>query len=202
MNGRFIVLEGGEGSGKSTLAAGLARRWAAEGVETVLTREPGGTIAGELVRALLHEQLSPWAETFAFLTARAQLVAEVIEPALARGATVVCDRFAGSTFAYQGYGRGLDLAQLRTANNIATGGRTPDTVLFLDLDPAVGLARKHGEAEAIRTGLESLEFHKRVREGYRTLAQTEPGWHIIDASQASNDVEAAAWRILSSQLTR
>jgi dTMP kinase len=197
----FVVLEGGEGAGKSTLAAALAPRIEATGRELVLTREPGGTPAGELVRGLLHEPLQPWAETFAFLVARAQLVAEVIRPALARGAVVLCDRFAGSTFAYQGYGRGLDLDDLRRANTLATGGLEPDLVLYLDLPPATGLARKHGEAEAIRTGLEGLAFHERVHEGFRAQAAADPHrWLTLDATQPPDDVASAAWAALEPRL--
>jgi dTMP kinase len=191
----FIVLEGGEGSGKSTLAAGLALRARGTGREVVLTREPGGTPAGEQVRALLHEPLTPWAETFAFLTARAQLVHEVIRPALARGAIVICDRFEASTFAYQGHGRGLDLRALQAANRLATGGLHPDVTLYLDIDPATGLARKLGEEEAIRTGLETLEFHRRVRKGYLAqAASSAPGaWLTIDATQPPSRVQDDAW---------
>ena len=200
MTGRFIVLEGGEGTGKSTLAIALRDLFEATGTTVVLTREPGGTKVGELVRALLHEDLVPWAETFAFLTARAQLVASVIHPALEAGSTVICDRFAASTFAYQGYARGLDLAQLRTANAIATGGLSPDITLFLDLDPSIGLTRKHGETEAIRTGLEALAFHQRVRVGYQTQAkEAAPGtWFTLDGSRGASDVAAAAWNVLTS----
>ena len=165
MTSAFIVFEGGEGSGKSTAAAALAETLRARGREVLLTREPGGTPAGEFVRALLHEPLTPWAETFAFLAARAQLVAEVIRPALSRGEIVICDRFSASTFAYQGYGRGLDIGTLHTANDAATLGLEPTLTIFLDIDPEVGLRRKLGEAEAIRTGLETLEFHRKVRAG-------------------------------------
>lgn len=192
---RFIVLEGGEGSGKSTLAAALGVRFGVEGREAVLTREPGGTPVGELVRKLLHEPLTPWAEAFAFFVARAQLVNDVIRPALERGAAVVCDRFAASTYAYQGYARGLDLAQLRAANDVATGGLEPGLTIFLDLDVETGLTRKHGEDEAIRTGLESVEFHRKVRNGYLTqMAEATPGsWVRIDASLPPEKLAAAAW---------
>jgi dTMP kinase len=122
---RFIVLEGGEGSGKSTAAHVLAERIHATGAEVVLTREPGGTSTGERVRELLHDDLAPWAEAFAFLVARAQLVETVIRPALERAATVVCDRFEASFFAYQGYARGLDMGQLRVANDAACAGIHP-----------------------------------------------------------------------------
>ena len=197
----FVVLEGGEGAGKTTLAKALAARIEALGREVVLTREPGGTPAGERVRELLHEALPPWGETFAFLAARAALVEQVIRPALERGAVVVCDRFAGSTFAYQGYGRGLDLDELRRANALATGGLEPGLVLYLDLPPEAGLARKHGEAEAIRTGLEGLAFHRRVREGFLAQAKADPvRWHTLDATQPLEVVAETAWAALEPHL--
>lgn len=194
MPGRFIVFEGGEGSGKSTASAAVAERLRAAGVTVVQTREPGGTRAGELVRGLLHERLTPWAELFAFLVARSQLVEEVIRPALERGETVVCDRFAPSTFAYQVHARGLDEAQVRAANAIATGGLEPDLVVYLDIDPAAGLRRKHGETEAIRTGLEGLAFHRKVREGYLRQATADPArWVVIDAALPPAEVANRAW---------
>lgn len=197
----FVVLEGGEGAGKTTLAAALAPRIEALGREVVLTREPGGTAAGELVRAILHEPLPPWGETFAFLAARAALVDQVIRPALERGAVIISDRFAGSTFAYQGYGRGLDLDELRRANALATGGLEPGLVLYLDLPPEVGLARKDGESEAIRTGLEGLAFHRRVREGFLAQAAADPSrWHTLDATQPPDAVAEAAWAVLEERL--
>ncbi|HEY5476261.1 MAG TPA: dTMP kinase [Tepidiformaceae bacterium] len=199
LNRRFIVLEGGEGSGKSTLAAALGARFAAEGREVVLTREPGGTPAGELVRKLLHEPLTPWAEAFAFFVARAQLVSDVIRPALERGAAVVCDRFAASTYAYQAYARGLDLGELRAANAAATGGLEPGLTLFLDLEVGAGLTRKLGEDEAIRTGLESVEFHWKVRGGYLAqMAEAPAGsWVRIDATLSRDEVASAAWAAIT-----
>ncbi|MCA9830670.1 MAG: dTMP kinase [Dehalococcoidia bacterium] len=198
VRGIFLALEGGEGAGKSTLASALAARVNAEGREPVLTREPGGTPAGEIVRTLLHEDLVPWAETFAFLAARAQIVAEVIRPALQRGAVVICDRFEASTFAYQGYARGLDLATLRNINRLATGGLSPSLTLLLDIDPAAGLQRKHGEDEAIRTGLESIAFHKKVRSGYFAMAADAApgGWLMLDARRSPESVAADAWSAL------
>lgn len=198
----FIVFEGGEGSGKSTAAAAVAERLRAAGVEVVQTREPGGTAAGEQVRALLHLPLAPWAELFAYLVARAQLVDEVVRPALDRGATVICDRFSPSTIAYQAHARGLDEAMVRAADSTARGGLEPDLVIYLDLDPALGLARKHGEAEAIRTGLEGLAFHQRVRESYLAQAAAAPDvWVVIDASQPPERVAEWAWAAVTSSAT-
>ena len=200
--GVFIVLEGGEGAGKSTLAAALAERVRASDREAVVTREPGGTAAGELVRTLLHQPLTPWAETFAFLVARAQIVAEVIWPALERGAVVICDRFAASTFAYQGHARGLDLGSLRAANRLATGGLESALTLFLDIDPVVGLARKRGETEAIRTGLEDVEFHRKVRRGYvaQSMAAPPGAWVTLDAAQPPERIAAWAWESIEGLL--
>lgn len=197
-SGRFIVFEGGEGSGKSTAAAAVAARLEAAGRRVVLTREPGGTPAGEAIRGLLHERLSPWAELFAFLTARAELVAAVIRPALERGDTVLCDRFAPSTFAYQVHARGLDPVIVRTANRAATGGLEPDLVVYLDIDPAAGLARKASESAVVATGLEGLEFHRKVREGYLLQARDDAGrWAVIDAALPAERVaELAAERVL------
>lgn len=195
MNQRFIVFEGGEGSGKSTASAAVAQKLGAQGIEVVSTREPGGTAAGEAVRGLLHLDLAPWAEAFAFLVARAQVVHEIIVPALERGAVVICDRFEASFLAYQGYGRGLDREALRQANATATGGLTPALTVWLDLDPAVGLARKRGEAEAIRTGRETLEFHERVRGGYAALMAKGPvgSWVKVDGSDSARAVTDAAF---------
>lgn len=189
------MFEGGEGSGKSTAAATIAERLKSAGVDVVLTREPGGTVVGEAVRGLLHHDLAPWAEAFAFLVARAQIVDEVIRPALARGATVVCDRYEASFIAYQGYARGLEMAPLLAANEAATGGVHPDLTVYLDIEPEGGLKRKLGEDEAIRTGLETVEFHRRVREGYlsQMRAAKAGSWVAVDATLGADDVADAAW---------
>jgi dTMP kinase len=200
---RFIVFEGGEGSGKSTAAAAIAERLRKAGVSVVQTREPGGTAAGELVRGLLHEELTPWAELFAFLAARAQLVAEVIRPALERGDTVICDRYSPSTFAYQVHARGLNEAVVRAANEAATGGLEPHLVVYLDIDPEVGLRRKHGEAEAIRTGLEGLEFHRKVREGYlRQAERSGEQWVVVDAARPADEVAEWVWQSVSVEISK
>ena len=201
-HGRFIVFEGGEGAGKSLLATRLARRLEAAGVHTIEVREPGGTPAGEQARELLAQPLTPWGEAFAFLLARSELVARVIKPALASGATVLCDRFRASTVAYQGYGRGLDLKRLAEANATASQGLVPDLTIYLDLAPEVGLKRKQGEHGGPATGREGLAFHERVREGYRQqLAQAPEGtWVEIDATQAPEAVEAVAWEAVATLL--
>ena len=211
--GLFITLEGGEGTGKSTQAKLLADRLRAEGHALLLTREPAGMELGQRVKRLLEEDISlaPLAELLLFEAARAQHVAEVIRPALERGDIVVCDRFTDSTLAYQGSGRGLDRGLIRTLNQAASAGLTPDLTVLLDLPPAVGLARadarppqtgrmagRKGQQEARdRIGTESLEFHQRVRDGYRALAEQEPSrFLVLDAAlPAQQVVERIAHRL-------
>ncbi len=200
--GRFVVFEGGEGSGKSTAAAAIARRLRDRGISVVETREPGGTPLGEGVRVLLRDELDPWAEAFLFFAARAELVASVIRPSLEQGVWVVCDRYSPSTIAYQGYGRGLDVQALRLIDAIATARTEPDLVIFLDVDPEVGLARKAGESGQAQTGLEELEFHRRVREGYLALLKEAPPgtWVRVDASRDLAVVERESWSAVEALL--
>ncbi|HJP40910.1 MAG TPA: dTMP kinase [Dehalococcoidia bacterium] len=197
--GLFLALEGGEGAGKSTLMDELRRRIEDVGREVTTTREPGGTPLGEQIRDLLRSNdLSPWSETFLFVAARAQLVSKVIRPALDAGHVVLCDRYAASTLAYQGHGRDLDMTRLKAVNVIATGGLQPDLTLLIDIDPAEGLGRKSGETGAVNTGYEAAEFHDRVREGYRALAQqAQPGtWVTLDGSTPPEEVTAVAWNVV------
>jgi dTMP kinase len=187
---RFIVLEGGEGVGKSTQAAALARHLGA-----VLTREPGGTALGEALRGLLLGSDRPApvarAETLMMLAARAQHVAEVIEPALARGQDVVCDRYSGSTLAYQGYGRGLDLVEIAELDRWASGGRAPDLVILLDM-PAEGARQRRAGSTPDRIEGEGDDFLGRVQAGFRELAAASPGlWKVVDASGEVGEVAAA-----------
>lgn len=175
--GRFITLEGTDGCGKSTQAALLADALEAKGLEVVRLREPGGTELGERVRSLLLEPgdgpVAPMAELLLFEASRAQLVAQVIEPALARGAWVVCDRFYDSTTAYQAGGRGLDASLVRRANDLGSCGLVPDLTLVLDLDPALALARSAADAEPDRMEAEGLAFERAVADAYRAIAVTE-----------------------------
>ena len=197
--GLFVALEGCEGAGKSTLATALVVHFEAAGREVVLTREPGGTPFGEAVRTLLQAAgIDPWAEAFAFLAARAQLVRDVIRPAIEAGKVVICDRFAASTFAYQGHARGLDLTRLRVANTIATDGLQPDLTILLDIDPVIGLKRKAGEEGVISIGREPLAFHERVREGYLALAaDATPGtWVTFEADEPPAAIASAAWTVI------
>lgn len=207
---KFITLEGGDGAGKSTHARRLGERLRSAGLDVELVREPGGTPVGERVRQLVkgHLQASHLAELWLFETARAELVQTVILPALARGTVVVADRFADSTAAYQGHGRGLDLKTIERLNALSTGDLTPDLTLLLDVDPEVALARigasgppapnetkSHRSADDRRFEEEPLEFHRRVVEGFRSLALRDPGrWVVIDADQPVGRVEREIWR--------
>ncbi|HUQ40609.1 MAG TPA: dTMP kinase [Acidimicrobiales bacterium] len=184
--GAFIVFEGGEGCGKSTQATELAHHLGA-----LLTREPGGTPVGERIRdQVLHSPatITPRAEVLLFLAARAQHVDEVILPALERGRDVVCDRFSGSTIAYQGWGRGLDSAGFRESVAWAAAGVRPDLTVLLQLDAEE--ARRRMGAPGDRIESEDLDFHRRVDDGFRHVAAEEPGWVTVDASGAVEEVAA------------
>ena len=202
----FITLEGPEGAGKTTQLRALADFLRGCGHDVVTTREPGGTPIGDQIRHVLHDTanaaMSPTAELLLYAASRAQLVAEVIQPALAAGRVVLCDRYADSTMAYQGYGRGLDRDALAALTAVATGGLRPDLTLLLDLDVARGLARRRDEGEEMnRLDLETLEFHRRVREGYLTLAAAEPArWRIIDADRPPAAVQADIRRVVLERL--
>lgn len=191
MTGRLVALEGLDGCGKSTQAAELVRRL--EGA--VLTREPGGTVLGERLRALLVDPaggpLDARAEALLLAAARAQHVAEVIAPALAAGRDVVVDRFSHSSLAYQGAGRGLAVADLRWLSGFATGGLWPDLVVLLELPASVAAARL-GPAD--RFEAEGAEFHRRVAEGYRALAAADPDrWRVVDGTGSVDEVAARVW---------
>ena len=195
----FITIEGPEGGGKSTLLRTLAAQLEAQGREVVCTREPGaGALGGEIRRWLLEsESLDERAELFLFLADRSQHWSQLIAPALARGAVVLCDRHADSTVVYQGYARGHDLDLLRRLNALATQGNTPALTFLLDLDPAIGLSRAKGD----RMDREPLEFHQRVREGFLAESQRDPArWVILDASQPADQVAERAWQELSARL--
>lgn len=201
---RFITLEGPEGAGKTVHAERLAAALGDLGHRVRLTREPGGTQLGERIRSIVLDAggsdaaIDPRADALLFNAARAQLVAEVIAPALAAGEVVVCARFADSTLAYQGYGAGRPIAELRTLAAIATGGLSPDLTILLDLDPEAGIARK---VAASRNRFESafdLDFHQRVRAGFLDLASAEPSrWRVVDAAR---DLDAVFADVLEAVL--
>jgi len=196
--GRFIVVDGPDGSGKTTQTARLADHLRAAGADVLQLREPGATPAGEAIRELLLDadtDLTARAEMLLYQAARAQLVETVIRPALARGATVVLDRYAYSTAAYQGFGLGLDPDDVARVSAIATGGLEPDLVVFLDVDPAVGLARLSGAHDRIEG--RPLEYHRRVREGFLAEARRAgPRAVVIDATRDADAVTAAVLEAL------
>ncbi len=193
----FITFEGPDGSGKTTQIGQLVQRLSARGLDVTHVREPGGTSIGDQIRQILHdhknEAMNPHAELLLYSASRAQLVAEVIRPKLAAGGIVICDRYADSTMAYQGYGHGLDLDTLRQITRFATGGLVPDLTLYLDIDPERGLQRRNTSGEEWnRMDALALDFHKRVRSGYLTLMAAEPGrWVKIDGEQPIEAVQAA-----------
>jgi dTMP kinase len=200
MTGFFITFEGGEGSGKTTQLKALLAYLHSRRLDAVQTRDPGGTTISNQVRELLLDaenvRMSSLAELLLYEASRAQLVREVVRPALAAGRILLCDRFTDSTVAYQGYGRGLDLTLVERLNAVATDGLRPDLTFLLDLDPAVGLARVGGrlaQPRQRRDRLEEevLEFHQRVRTGYRALAAREPERVVVlDAAQGMLEIEA------------
>ena len=195
--GRFVTLEGGEGAGKSTLLAALEARAREAGGEVVTCREPGGTPLGERLREALlgassGEPPDPRAELLVFASARAQLLAEVIRPALARGALVLCDRYADSTVAYQHYGRGIERSDVDAANAVATGGLLPDLTLLLDVPPYEGLRRVGRAGDYLES--EPLDFHRRVRAGYLAEAEADSGrWLVLDATRSPESLAEEAW---------
>lgn len=204
----FITFEGPDGSGKTTQAHLLVGRLQQQGYEVVLTREPGGTPIGDQIRAVLHDpantDMRPQAEILLYSASRAQLVAQVIRPALAQGQVVVCDRFYDSTLAYQGYGRGLGLPTLWEITRFATDGLVPDLTLCLDIRPEDGLARRRLSGEEWnRLDQEALDFHRRVRAGYLELAGMEPRrWVVIDAARGVDEVQAEIWAVVTQRIGR
>ena len=206
MSGVFIAFEGGEGAGKSTQARLLQNALDAVGRRSLLLHEPGSTELGDYLRAYLVDghALSPPAELLLFAAARAELVHRVITPQLAAGGIVIADRFAGSTVAYQGYGRGLDLSQISWLNDFATAGRYPDLTILLDIDPAIGMERVRSrqpelgivsDAAPNRFEDETLAFHRAIRRGFRQQAADNPaGWRLISGADSIEDVAAAVHR--------
>ena len=201
----FISFEGPDGSGKTTQVARLADTLTQLGYQVLITREPGGTPIGDQIRQVLADLkntgMHPRSETLLFLAARAQLVEQVIKPRLAEGHIVLCDRYADSTMAYQGYGHQNDLDQIKSLINFATGGLKPDLTLLLDLGAEVGLKRKAEGSEWNRLDAYSLEFHQRVRQGYLALAEAESDrWVVINADQQADKVQDQVLRIVQPNL--
>ncbi|MDD5156368.1 MAG: dTMP kinase [Candidatus Omnitrophica bacterium] len=176
MKGFFITFEGSEGSGKSTQSRLLYQYLKRKGFDVLYLREPGGTVISEKIRKVLldarNDSMSSACEMLLYMAARAQVVAEVIKPALAKGTIVICDRFLDSTLAYQGYGLGMDIVFIKAVGRFATGGIMPAVTIFLDLPVHKGL--KHRESRKDRIEQRPLDYHKRVRSGYLALARREP----------------------------
>lgn len=202
----FITFEGPEGSGKTTQIKLLFLFLQNQGFDIVVTREPGGTSIGDQIRDTLHavgnSEMQPVTEVLLYSASRAQLVRELIQPALQAGKIVLCDRYADSTLAYQGYGRGLNLPDLHALTNIATGGLKPDLTLFLDIDVEQGLARRvSGGDEMNRLDLETVVFHQRVRAGYHQLMAADPGrWVVVDANRSPDLVQIDLRQIILNKL--
>lgn len=191
----FITFEGPEGSGKTTQIKKLASYLKEKQLPVVVTRQPGGTQIGLQIRQVLHdvgnEAMTSEAEILLYAADRAQHVGELIRPALAAGTIVLCDRYVDSTFAYQGYGRGLNLENLATITNFATGGLMPDLTFFLDIDLSSGLNRREtGDVEMNRMDLQQMEFYERVYQGYKKLIQADPErWICIDAGRSVDAIQ-------------
>nr|BAL54641.1 dTMP kinase [uncultured Chloroflexota bacterium] len=204
----FITFEGPEGSGKTSHLAALARYLESRGVRIYATREPGGTPIGEQIRAVIHDlrnqEMHPRTETLLYQASRAQLVEQEIRPRLAAGEWVLCDRFADSTLAYQGYGHRQDLEQLRRLIHYATGGLAPDLTFLLDVEVEIGLRRKlRNGAEWNRLDAYAVEFHQRVRRGYLELAAAEPHrWVVLDASRPWEEVQDQLRWMVDQRLNR
>lgn len=209
-SGLFITLEGPEGSGKTSHMAPLLKWLEGQGRQVLGTREPGGTAISEQIRTVIHDlknqEMHPHTETLLYQAARAQIVEQVIRPALARGVIVLCDRYADSTLAYQGYGHQQDLDEVRTLIRYATGGLQPDLTLLLDVDAETGLKRssqrrsKGGEWN--RLDAYELAFHQRVREGYLELVKAEPQrWVILDAGLTWQNVHTALRNAITARLS-
>ncbi len=189
----FITFEGPDGSGKTTQARMLTEYLQSRGLPVLHTREPGGTAISEQIRDVVlsnrNQSIQHETEALLFSAARAQIVAELIRPALAAGKIVVCDRYADSTMAYQGYGLGLDLDALRAITRFATGGLAPDLTFYIDVPAEVGLARRH-RGETNRLDQKDLAYHAKVRDGFLKMARAEPQrWVVIDGTRSVEQVQ-------------
>ncbi len=203
MPGLFVAFEGPEGAGKSTQLRLLNDRLRANGIGPLVTKEPGGTPVGGRIRSLVLDpalSMVPLSEFLLYTASRAQLVAEVLCPALEAGRLVLCDRFTGASVAYQGYGRGLPLELIHTFSQQATGGLKPDLTLLFDLEPEVGLARVARRGQKDRLEQADLSFHKRVREGFLRQAEADPTWMTLDATASEAALSEKVWRAVRSRL--
>ena len=201
-SGMFISFEGGEGCGKSTHIERIASRFREEGRQVMVVREPGYTAVGEQIRHVLqYSQQSaamvPETELLLFCASRAQLVREIIQPALAVGTIVIADRFCDSTTVYQGVGRKISVDQVAAINNFAVGDCLPDLTLVIDLDPRIGLERARGRELFDRMENQTLDFYQRVRQGYLDLAQREPARvKVVDGSRTLDAIQQQIWELI------
>ncbi len=204
----FITFEGPDGSGKTTQIRLLTGWLRGQGYEVIVTREPGGTDIGDQIRDVLHDPdniaMNARTEILLYSASRAQHVAQLVRPALAAGKVIVSDRYADSTLAYQGYGRGLHLETLMTITLFATDGLLPDLTLYLDITPEEGLRRRQlGGDEWNRLDAEALEFHQQVRDGYLELIKQEPRrWVVVDAARSEEEVQAEIRAVIRARLKR
>ena len=205
MPGKFITFEGGEGAGKSTQIR-LLKDWLTQkGITCITTYEPGGTVGADKIKAILTQgdtqQWDGLSDVLLLYAARHDLVTKVIQPALAQGTWVLCDRFADSTFAYQGYGRGLDITLIQRIHNLVLGDFAPDLTLILNLDPAIGMERAKRRAQAKGTSVDRFErqdlsFHHRLAQGFKDLAQSGGRYTLIDASSTLEAIQENIQQII------
>jgi dTMP kinase len=201
----FITFEGPEGSGKTSQISALADYLRQRGFSVFITREPGGTSIGEKIRTIIHDlnnnEMHPRTETLLYQAARAQIVEEVIQPHLTANEIVICDRYMDSTLAYQGYGHQQNITEVRTLIRYATGGLLPGLTILLDLDVETGLKRKTNQDEWNRLDAYTIDFHRRVRQGYHALVQAEPHrWVVVNAEDSPERVQEALRKIVLERL--
>lgn len=207
--GFFITLEGGEGSGKTTVLGRVAAYLQNRSMPYRITREPGGVEIAEKIRSIIldpaHTEMDARTEALLYAASRSQHLAEVVEPALREGLTVLCDRFVDSSLVYQGHARGLGMEKVWSINRFAIGDRMPDLTFYLDVDPEIGLSRiaANQEREVNRLDLESLSFHKKVREGYHLLVEANPERIVVlDANRPIHMVEQDIVRTLEERVLK
>lgn len=207
--GFFITLEGGDGSGKTTILGRVAAYLQNHSMPYIITREPGGVEIAEKIRSIIldpaHTAMDARTEALLYAAARSQHLAEVVEPALEQGITVLCDRFVDSSLVYQGVARGLGIEAVREINRFATGGRMPDLTFYLDVDPEVGLSRINANQsrEVNRLDLESLEFHRKVKTGYeQVIAAEKQRIVVLDANRPVHMVEQELVQVLKDRILK
>lgn len=206
-NGFFITIEGPEGAGKTSVMKDVAEKLQSEGYEIISTREPGGIRISERIREVILDndltEMDARTEALLYAAARRQHLVEKVEPALSEGKIILCDRFVDASLAYQGYARGLGIDEVLSINKFAIGNLMPDLTLLFDVDPQIGLGRiaQHDDRELNRLDVESLGFHKAVREGYQEVVKRYPNRiHVIDASKSQEEVTNEVLNVLKKTL--